>query len=131
MSLEDYNRLSPMNLFDEKRFKRNFSSSKPKPKKSDYDKGEFRRHFVIRKNTKFAVEVDSSNKAKAEKNPLYVSVKISWILSGPRNDVYNDGMLIRHGVEEKNLKTIETLKKEGILNVTDLIQDPLEYWRGY
>jgi len=57
-------------------------------------------------------------------------VVIAWKISGPRNDLYNDGIMSNSGVESQNRFEIERVQKENGIDLKKVLPNLLEYWQG-
>lgn len=80
----------------------------PKPTIADYNRGRIFRFFLKRKNNPHAVicEVSLTQYSHFKKNPFYFGIKISWMISGPEEDIKINGYMQRPGVYDNNAREI-------------------------
>ena len=97
----------------------------PQVKDSDYKRGYINRYLAKRINTGIIVEVSPIQIP----NPYYSIKKIKWKLSGPKNTKCGEYTDI--GVEDANLDSINKLKREGFNFIENILDNPLQFWRGY
>jgi len=83
----------------------------PVPTQNDYESSFIERYFIQKANDihGFVYEIDINEFTRIKSNPYWLSVVISWRISGPLDSVYNnDGMLIDKGVINSNKATLAT-----------------------
>ena len=83
----------------------------PVPTSNDYESSFIERYFIQKANDihGFVYEIDINEFTNIKPNPYWLSVVISWRISGPLDSVYNnDGMLIDKGVINSNKATLAT-----------------------
>jgi len=83
----------------------------PVPTQNDYESSFIERYFIQKANdvNGFVYEIDINEFTHIKSNPYWLSTIISWRISGPLNEVYNDnGILIDKGVINSNKATLAT-----------------------
>jgi len=83
----------------------------PVPTQNDYESSFIERYFIQKANDihGFVYEIDINEFTHIKSNPYWLSTIISWRISGPLNEVYNDnGILIDKGVINSNKATLAT-----------------------
>jgi hypothetical protein len=83
----------------------------PVPTSNDYESSFIERYFIQKANdvNGFVYEIDINEFTHIKSNPYWLSTIISWRISGPLNEVYNDnGILIDKGVINSNKATLAT-----------------------
>jgi uncharacterized protein with ACT and thioredoxin-like domain len=83
----------------------------PVPTSNDYESSFIERYFIQKANdvNGFVYEIDINEFTRIKSNPYWLSTIISWRISGPLNEVYNDnGILIDKGVINSNKATLAT-----------------------
>ncbi len=101
---------------------------KPSPSKLDYTKGYLYRYYVQKINDSTIIEVnkDLYNNISVK---YYNKIFIKWILSGPKNNQYNNNILERKGVQEQNIQTLNDGEK-NMKGLKTYLNNPLEFWDG-
>jgi len=101
---------------------------KPMSSKLDYTKGYLYRYFVQKINDLTIIEVnkDLYNNISVK---YYNKIFIKWIISGPKNNQYNNNILERKGVQEQNTKTLTDSEKK-MKGIKNYLNNPLEFWVG-
>jgi hypothetical protein len=61
---------------------------------------------------------------------LYKTVQVKWKITGPKNNIYKGNILDKAGVTEQNRFEIDRIKKEEGIDLSGVLNNPLEYWRG-
>lgn len=107
----------------------NILKTKPLPTETDYVHGYMDRYFVKKINEDVIFET-SYISARGVNTNLYKSVNLKWKISGPRNNIYKNGILDKRGVEESNKFEIDRVKKEESVDLSGILTNLLEYWRG-
>jgi hypothetical protein len=102
---------------------------RPSPTIDDYNKGYINRYFVKKVNENIITEISYQSYAGVNKN-LYKPVELRWKISGPKNNIYKNGVLDKAGVTEQNKFEIERVKKEDGVDLSSALPNLLEYWRG-
>lgn len=120
---------SQYGIFPEIRNGFNIQKNKPTPITKDYDNGYILRYFVKKANENIIFEVSYLNSQNVNTN-LYKLVEVKWKISGPKNNVYKNGILDKNGVEESNKFEIERVRKEQDVDLSGTLTNLLEYWRG-
>ena len=106
------------------------TTNKPHPKDSDYNNGYFTRVFIKKVNENILMEIRPED-AKSINAILYKIVYLNWRITGIKDTVRSSSMVNIIGVSQQNLFEIDRIKKEQELDLSRLLQNPLEYWRGY
>lgn len=101
---------------------------KPFPSQSDYEKGYFYRYLVQKINDLKITEVNK-DKYNDISTQFYNKIFIQWVISGVKNNQYNNKILERKGVQERNIQTLNENEKimRGLKNY---LNNPLEFWAG-
>jgi hypothetical protein len=101
---------------------------KPSPSKLDYTNGYLYRYLVQKINDLTIIEVNKNlyNNISVK---YYNKTFIKWILSGPKNNQYNNTILERRGVQEQNIKTLNDGEK-NMKGLKTYLNNPLEFWEG-
>lgn len=102
---------------------------KTKPTSEDYDNGNFIRIFSKKINDQRIVEI-SAEQADRINTSLYRTVAISWTISGPKENRMLNG-IVEYGVMDMNKFEIERVKKEQSFDLSGVLSNLLEYWRGH
>lgn len=104
-------------------------AAKPLPTKNDYKSGVFMRAFAkrINGNTIMEINIEQANRLNSE---LYTVVVARWTISGPRENRMINGIL-EYGVSYSNKYEIDRIKKEQEVDLSKLLNNPLEYWQGH
>lgn len=100
---------------------------RPIPTTDDYDKGYIDRYFVKKANENVIIEVSFLTNVNTN---LYTRVSMQWKISGPKNNIFKNGILDKAGVMEQNKFEIERVKKEEGIDLSIVLSNLLEYWRG-
>ena len=95
----------------------------------DYSIGKIKRYFVGRPNYESIVEVNANDYSQYS-SPFFIPVKLTWKISGPRNNIYVNNILDEVGVYEYNMKIIKHAN-ETLPNLEKLLNNPLQFWRGF
>jgi hypothetical protein len=103
--------------------------TKPKPLPEDYTKGYITRVFVKKINENIINEISYANKSAINVN-LYKTVQVKWKITGPKNNIYKANILDKAGVTEQNKFEIDRVRKEEGVDLSGVLNNPLEYWRG-
>lgn len=104
------------------------------PTEKEYEQKFFKRYFVKKRNEETIIEIDKNQyetltkKNKGILGEYYLGIELEWKIKGPRNDQYKNQILIEHGIEDTNQKTVYQKNKEmpGLINV---LTNYLEYAR--
>jgi len=96
--------------------------SKIPPTEKDYTNGFFFRYFAKRHFSNIISEVDSNTFSNL-KDEYYVSVKLPWKLTGPRNDINTES-----GVYDTNQRLV-LLAEKDITGIRNYVTDYTEYAR--
>jgi hypothetical protein len=57
-------------------------------------------------------------------------VQVRWKITGPRNNIYKGNILDKAGVIDQNTFEIDRIKKEEGVDLSSVLANKLEYWRG-
>lgn len=104
-----------------------FSGYTPIPSTEDYNKGYLERYFVKKINESIIMEI--SHLVTPNEN-LYKKINVQWKISGPKNNVYKNGIIDKAGVMEQNRFEIDRIIKEEGVDLSSTLTNLLEYWRG-
>jgi hypothetical protein len=107
----------------------NIVISKPTPSDEDYTNGYINRVFVKKVNENVIHEVPYLYKVSVNQY-LYKTVQVKWKITGPKDNVYKGKILDKAGVTEQNKFEINRVKKEEGVDLSGVLNNPLEYWRG-
>jgi hypothetical protein len=107
----------------------NIVISKPTPSDEDYTNGYINRVFVKKVNENVIHEVPYLYKVSVNQY-LYKPVDVKWKITGPKNNIYKGNILDKAGVTEQNRFEIDRIKKEEGIDLSGVLNNPLEYWRG-
>jgi hypothetical protein len=103
-----------------------FVKYRPIPTQEDYSRGYLVRFFAKKVNENNIIEIDAGSTNRL----LYKVVQVQWKITGPKNNIYKDGILDKAGVIDQNKFEIDRLKKEQDIDLREVLKNPLEYWRG-
>lgn len=95
----------------------------------DYASGYIKRYFVGRINFQDIFETDEASYNLTTEN-FYRKLKVNWKITGPEYNVYEGKMLSETGVINYNKLRIKELN-EVFKDVSNVVNDPKQYWRGY
>ena len=101
---------------------------KPNITKNDYLKGYINRYLVQKINDLTITEVNKENYNGISKN-YYNKLVIQWIISGSKNNQYNNKILEIKGVQEQNNKTLNVNEKK-MTGIKNYLNNPIEFWEG-
>ena len=107
----------------------NILITKPKTSPEDYNKGYITRVFVKKINENVINEISYVDKSSINLN-LYKTVQVKWKITGPKNNIYKGNILDKAGVTEQNTFEIDRIKKEEGVDLSSVLANKLEYWRG-
>ena len=105
-------------------------TNKPKPTSVDYISGYFIRAFAKKVNEDILVEIRPED-VKNVNGILYKVVYVNWRITGIKDSVRSGNMVNTIGVTQQNLLEIDRVKKEDEVDLSRILQNPLEYWRGH
>jgi hypothetical protein len=103
---------------------------KPQPSAGDYDGGYIIRHFVKKINEDKIIEVNNENGNRVNKN-IYKLVSLSWRISGPKSTVMKGNIQDNVGVVEQNKFEIDRVRKETSVDLSKVLSNLTEFWRGF
>ena len=101
-----------------------------RPKKEEYTKGSYTRHFVKKASDRGApiFEVYSDTLGKL-KSGYYKNISLSWKLTGPIEDRFDwDNNLIASGVKDTNRRTVKKMNIE-MLGLKWKLSNYLQHYR--
>jgi len=112
-----------INLIKYLQLKPNLTNNKlitfmPSPSETNYDNGSITRYLIKKRNDRQIYEIDKiefkkiKNKKKGVSEGYYSSVEIEWKLTGPIHDIFENNILITHGIEDTNRRTIKNKESE-------------------
>lgn len=108
----------------------------PYPGDKDYKRGYITRFFIQKVNDKKIIEIDESQyNILLSKNKnginyfLYKPLKLKWKISGPKNDVYKNNILIKSGVENTNKRTLKKVEKQ-MKGISLYLNNLFEFYLG-
>jgi len=101
----------------------------PRPQKKDYEYGWITRYFVGKKNQQIIIETNARDYNSTDLT-FFSKGKIDWQISGRKNNLYKDKILLNSGVQENNLLEINSLKKK-LPGIEIVLSNPLQFWQGY
>jgi len=107
----------------------NIVTFKPTPSNEDYMSGYITRTFVKKVNENIIHEVPYIFKGSVNKY-LYKAVDVKWKITGPKNNIYKGNILDKAGVTEQNKFEIDRVRTEDGVDLSGVLNNPLEYWRG-
>lgn len=107
----------------------NILRHKPSLTESEYNRGFITRYFAKKVNENIIIEVSNSTAVK-NTNPLYKMVSIDWKISGPKHDMVLNGILEKAGVVEQNKSEIDRVLKEDGVDLSHVLRNHTEYWKG-
>lgn len=103
---------------------------KPMPSSSDYDEGYIDRYFVKKINEDKIVEVTYEN-GNTVNTSLYKLVSLSWRISGPKHTTMKGNVKNNTGVVEQNEFEINRVYKENNVDLSKVLANRTEFWRGF
>ena len=120
---------SQYGTFDEIGRITDINTFKPSPTDEDYDRGYIIRVFSKKINENVIKEISYTDEMLVNTN-LYKTVKVRWKITGPKNNIHKGTTLDKAGVTEQNKFEIDRIKKEEGIDLSGVLNNPLEYWRG-
>ena len=102
----------------------------PVIKSDDYRLGFIKRTFAKKVNEDLIIEIKYSD-ASGINSALYKIVVINWKVSGPKNDIVKNGILDKAGVIEQNKFEIDRANTEDDVDLSAVLSNLLEFWRGF
>lgn len=99
------------------------------PNEADYTQGSFIRSFVKKINENIFYEINPAESSGINEN-LYKIIRMNWVISGLRETRKVKG-ITDYGVSDLNKFEIERVKIEEEVDLSSILQNPLEYWRGH
>jgi hypothetical protein len=123
------NLLKSYGAFNEIRGISNLVQTRPSPSDQDYKAGYINRYFAKKVNENRIIEVDY-NSTTTINTALYKVVKVAWKITGPRTNVMKNGTMDKAGVVDQNKFEIEKIYKEEDVDLSGVLTNLTEYWRG-
>ena len=102
----------------------------PVPTKEQYRSGILVRYFAKKINENKIIEIDPSRLTGLDKN-LYVIVSLVWKISGLKEKKVVNGIIEKSSVSENNAAEINRVKIETDVDLSFVLSNLVEYWRGY
>jgi len=97
---------------------------------TDRTNGFIMRYFIKQVNQPKLLEVDTSQyaswRSREIDNNVYSAYEIQWAITGPMNNTYKDGVLVK-GVVEKNVDAIRQLETI-IPEIVGILTNPIQYY---
>ena len=103
---------------------------KPSPSKEQYARGYIERFVIIKNSDKTGHEINSIDSNNFDSR-LYTVYNFLWRISGSKDFVKKNNIIIDYGVEEQNNQTLASLKTKKGVDLSKIIRNPLELWRGF
>jgi hypothetical protein len=103
---------------------------KPAPTQSDYAKGYIQRVFIIKHSDKTGFEISTNDVSNVDEGVYSIS-NVMWRISGKKDFTKVGNVVEDFGVASQNNQEIERVKLESGVSLTNLLKNPLEFWRGY
>jgi hypothetical protein len=102
----------------------------PVPTKEQYRSGILVRYFAKKINEDKIIEIDPAKIYGLDKN-LYVIVNLTWKISGSKEKKIVNGIVEKSSVSENNAAEINRVKIETGVDLSFVLSNLVEYWRGY
>ena len=102
----------------------------PVPTKEQYQSGILIRYFVKKVNEDKIIEIDPSKINGLDKN-LYIVISLNWKISGSKEKKIVNGIIEKSSVSENNAAEINRVKIETGVDLSFVLSNLVEYWRGY
>lgn len=103
---------------------------RPTPNKQNMETGILVRSFAKKANEDKIIEVDPSQVSVINKT-MYMVVFINWKITGSKYPQTENGIITKTGVIDSNNTEIDRVKTETGVDLSKVLTNPLEYWRGY
>jgi hypothetical protein len=103
---------------------------RPIPTKEQYQSGILVRYFAKKINEDKIIEIDPATIAMIDKN-LYVVVNLVWKITGSKEKKIVNGIIEKSSVSENNAFEINRVKIETGTDLSRVLPNLFEYWRGY
>ena len=103
---------------------------KPTPTSTDYASGIIRRVFVKKVNDPKAIEINPEQESLVNKD-LYQIVSIDWKISGSKSSHKINGIIEKTGIVENNEVEISHVKLDSGVDLSLVLPNLLEFWRGF
>ena len=98
--------------------------------KEQYQSGILIRYFVKKVNEDKIIEIDPSKINGLDKN-LYIVISLNWKISGSKEKKIVNGIIEKSSVSENNAAEINRVKIETGVDLSFVLSNLVEYWRGY
>jgi hypothetical protein len=102
---------------------------KHNPTDKEYSSGIMVRFFAKKINENQITEISYENSLRINQS-LYKVVSVQWKIRGPKFNVSKGSFIEKSGVTEQNLLEVDRVKKEHAIDLSSVLGNPLEYWRG-
>ena len=103
---------------------------KPVPSKKDYEDGYVTRAFAQKRNDNTTVEIQLAQTSNIN-SELYKIVTANWAISGPKYSTIKNNIVDQQGVVDQNKYEIDRVMKELNVDLTRILNNPLEFWQGH
>jgi hypothetical protein len=100
------------------------------PSKEQYQFGVIVRYFAKKVNENKIFEIDPASVPTINKN-LYVVASLNWKISGSKEKKIVNGIIEKSSVSENNAAEINRVKIETGVDLSFVLSNLVEYWRGY
>ena len=85
---------------------------------------------MIKNSNKTGHEINSVDATNLD-NRIYTVYRFLWRISGEADFVKKNNIIIDYGVKNQNQKTLENIKKTENIDLSRIIKNPLDLWRGF
>lgn len=106
------------------------ASDKPAPSQPAYEAGYITRRFAKKLNDSTLFEVGQSV-IPPETSALYTIVSLKWKISGPLQDKRDGNLIQETGILNYNRSEIQRVLAETDVDLSNILTNLSEYWRGY
>jgi hypothetical protein len=103
---------------------------KPSPTEEQYNRGYIERFIMIKNSNKTGHEINPVDATNLD-NRIYTVYRFLWRISGEADFVKKNNIIIDYGVKNQNQKTLENIKKTENIDLSRIIKNPLDLWRGF
>jgi len=101
----------------------------PKIDSKDFENGFISRFFLKKVNDKPILEINNNQFDLFFSSSFYKKISINWKITGPRNNVIKKSRVEIEGVEDHNLKEIQTAEL-SLQGMKQKLTNPLQFWKG-
>lgn len=103
---------------------------RPVPSKQNMDTGVLVRSFAKKANEDKIVEVNPAQVSVIDRT-MYSIVFVNWKIAGSKYQQTENGIITKTSVIDSNNSEIERVRTESGIDLSRVLTNPLEYWRGY